>query len=203
MIVCYFNLWEWLLFSLLFYLKNRQYFFKIGIMKSYLIVFSLFLLLFSGLSSAHRSESHFKELDDLSVLSQQAKSANLPIMLMFGAEWCEFCEILDQEVLSPMALSGDYEGKFMFMRHVGVDERAPIPGFNGDPIIKHEWAYELDADLTPTVIFLDWRGYEVGRRIVGISNYELFSVMIHQSLNQAFKVLNNPIRIKAIKPTEE
>lgn len=129
----------------------------------------------------------FKELESLEQLAQESDQRQLPIMLMFGAEWCEYCEVLNEHVFNPMVLSGLYEKKVVLMRHVGVDEEDPIPDWKGDPINKAKWAYQIDADLTPTVLFLDGSGKEVAPRIVGIAEISLYASVIHQNLNIAYQ----------------
>ncbi|NPA71351.1 MAG: thioredoxin fold domain-containing protein [Gammaproteobacteria bacterium] len=158
-------------------------------MKSLLVSLLLAVGLLSGCEQpAHAAKHpHFKELQNLQTLGEQARQAELPILLMFGAEWCEFCEQLNEEIFEPMGLNGLYEGKVMFMRHVGVDEQALIPGWNGQMIKKSNWAYALDADLTPTVLFVDGSGREVAPRIVGISEITLYAGLVHQNLNTAYK----------------
>jgi thioredoxin-related protein len=118
-------------------------------------------------------------------------------MLMFGAEWCEFCQQLVEEVFNPLAMRGNYDGKVVLMRHVGVDEQERIPGLDGEPIKKSQWAYKLNADLTPTVIFIDGRGKEVAPRIVGIANIHMYAGVIHRNLNIAYEKMGNPLRIPA------
>lgn len=149
----------------------------------------------SGKPGAHSGA--FKELQNLQLLAQQSHQTGLPIMLMFGAEWCEFCGLLNEAVLNPMAMNPNYDGKAVLMRHVGVDEQALIPGFDGKPIKKSQWAYQLNADLTPTVIFIDGNGREVAPRIVGISNIELYAGLIHRNLNMAYEKMGTPFRLPA------
>lgn len=141
------------------------------------------------------SNGHFKELQNLQQLAQTSKQTGLPILLMFGAEWCEFCTELIEQVLEPMAMGQNYDGKVLLMRHVGVDQHDKIPGFDGELIEKSKWAYQLNADLTPTVLFLDSSGKEVAPRIVGITNTHLYAGIIHRNLNIAYKNMNNPYRI--------
>ncbi len=137
----------------------------------------------------------FKELENLETLGQESDRLQLPIMLMFGAEWCEYCEQLNEYVFNPMVLGGLYEGKVVLMRHVGVDEDAPIPGWNGELIKKAKWAYQLNADLTPTVLFLDGAGKEVAPRIIGIPEITLYAGVIHQNLNIAYKNMGRDMQI--------
>ncbi|MDX1796410.1 MAG: thioredoxin family protein, partial [Hydrogenovibrio sp.] len=133
------------------------------------LLFGSMLLIASceKIAVAEPSSVQIKELTNLQTLSQQAKAHNLPIMLAFGAKWCEFCQMLREDVLNPMALSGNYEGKYMFMRYVSLDDRQRIPGMDGQPILKDDWATGYGVDLTPTVLFIDGNGKEVAPRIVG------------------------------------
>ena len=151
------------------------------------VAISLWLLSGCNVSAQTDKHAHFKELQNLQALSLQSQQQKLPIMVMFGAESCEFCQLLNEEIFTPMALNGLYEGKVVLMRHAGVDEDKPIPGWNGQLIKKSNWAYALNADLTPTVLFFDGNGKEVAPRIVGISEITLYAGIIHQNLNTAYR----------------
>lgn len=150
--------------------------------------------------SVSNANAFIKELENLQSLAEKSKQQALPIMLMFGAEWCEYCQVLKEQVFNPMALSGLYDEKVVLMRHVGVDEPKPIFDWYGRLIQKGKWAYQLNADLTPTVLFLDGFGREVAPRIVGISEITLYAGIIHQNLNTAYK--NMGLK-KQIPPTPE
>ena len=158
---------------------------------------TLFFSLFMGVSQTAYSNSNgdFKEATNLYALAETSKQTGLPILLMFGAEWCEYCQELNEQVFEPIAMGKNYEGKVVLMRHVGVDEQDLIPGFDGKLIKKSEWAYQLNADLTPSVLFFDGFGNEVAPRIIGISNTHLYAGLIHSHLNIAYKNMNNPYRI--------
>jgi len=160
-------------------------------MKILFLTSFLILSLLNGRELAAQSKlpqhAHFKEVFNLQKLGQLSQQQKLPIMLMFGAQWCEYCHLLIEDVLEPMALSGLYENKVVLMRHVGVDENKLIPSWNGELIKKSKLAYQLNADLTPTVLFVDGFGKEVAPRIVGISEITLYAGLIHQNLNIAYQ----------------
>ncbi|QKI88180.1 thioredoxin family protein [Thiomicrorhabdus xiamenensis] len=137
------------------------------------------------------------ELQNLQTLGQQAQTRQLPILLLFSAEWCEYCQVLKEKVLNPMIFNGMYQGKVVYLRHVGLDEKDPIPDWNGKPMIKSKWAYQLNADLTPTIAFFDGNGKEVAERIVGISEITLFASLIHSRINEAYKNMGLNKRIPA------
>lgn len=173
-------------------------------MRFHLSIFWLALLMLTACDQSAKANadgyatSPLQELTDLEQLAAQARQKNLPILLSVGAQWCEFCHQLRDEVLSPMALGGDYEGHYMFMRYLSIDDHQPIAGISGKPVIKHQLAESYGADLTPTVIFINGDGQEVADKIVGIANIELFSALIHNRLNQAYKNMGNPLRINVM-----
>ncbi len=141
------------------------------------------------------SRGHFKELQDLQKLGEESEKRGLPILLMFGAQWCEYCEQLNEQVFNPMMIGGLYDGKVVLMRHVGVDEQQPIPDWSGKSITKAQLAYRLDADLTPTVLFLNSSGKEVAPRIIGIQEISMYTNVIHRNLNIAYKNMGLKKRI--------
>jgi len=167
----------------------------------------LFLLVIFSVFSSHPAvaqssvpasqKAQFKEVTNLQSLGKQSQQKQLPILLMFSAESCEYCKLLIEEVLNPMILSGLYDEKVVIMRHVGIDEPKPIPDWKGRAIKKSQWAYQLNADLTPTVLFVDASGNEVAPRIVGISEITLYSGLIHQRLNTAYQTMGLTKRIPA------
>ncbi|WP_319380490.1 thioredoxin fold domain-containing protein [Thiomicrorhabdus sp.] len=170
--------------------------------KRRILTFGLWLSALTVISNpaSARPFTGIEELENLQALAVQSQQQQLPIMLMFGAEWCEYCEQLRQEVLDPMVAGGLYEGKVVLMRHVGVDERAPLLEWSGHSVKKADWAYQLDADLTPTILFFNSRGQEVAPRIVGIAEITLFTNVIHRSLNIAYRNMGLD---KQIPPTAE
>lgn len=171
------------------------------LLKPTLIMLSALLLSLSATQVVAKSGQpgqKLPELMNMQTLGEQAKQKNLPIMLMFGAEWCEFCHQLTYEVLDPMTVSQRYEGKYVFMRHVGIDLNPLIPDFQGKPTEKRVWAEKLGADLTPTMLFMDGNGKEVAPRIVGISNIEFYPLLIHKNLNIAYQNMGNDLRIPVV-----
>lgn len=140
------------------------------------------------------------ELMDLQQLAAQANNKQLPALLLFSAEWCEYCQVLKEQVLNPMMQNEMYEGKWVLLRHVGIDEDEPLTQLDGSKINKADWAYQLNADLTPTVLFIDSRGQEVAERIVGISEVSLFAALVHSRLNDAYQNMGLERRIP---PTPE
>lgn len=150
-----------------------------------LAIFALFNL--SSCDNSSRADTHVSELNDLYTLGQQAKQDGLPIMLLFSAKWCEYCIVLKEQVINPMLINGMYEGKWLFIRQVSIDDSEPMKMMDGSVMKKSNWAYKLNADLTPTILFLDGNGKKVAEPIIGISEITLYASLIHARLNEAYQ----------------
>ena len=166
-------------------------------MRFILILLLLFGLL-SGCETRAADSNKIKELTNLHDLAKQAREANLPIMLAVGAEWCGFCDVLKEEVLDPMALGELYEGKYMYFRYISIDDHDTIAGINNQPITKEDLSNRFDADLTPTIIFIDGYGKQVAPNIVGIVDVYTYTILMHKNLNIAYDNMQNPLRIPSI-----
>lgn len=162
----------------------------------------LFLSLFLTWQTASFAQSaHAKhrliELNDLQALGQEAQKNQLPIMLLFSAKWCDYCLVLKDQVLEPMLLSGMYEGQWMYMRQVNLDDGTPLKTIDGRTLSKGKWAFQMKADLTPTILFLDGNGKQVAEPIIGISEVTLYTGLIHSRLNQAYQTMGLKRQIPA------
>ena len=56
--------------------------------------------------------SKIKDIRNTARLSQ---AQNLPILIMFGTEECPYCELLREDFLIPMIISGDYTRSSSFL----------------------------------------------------------------------------------------
>ena len=93
-----------------------------------------------------------------------------------------------------MALSGLYND-YVIVRYVSVDDDKTIGDWQGKSVNKATLAYHLNADLTPTVVFLNHKGKEVAPRIVGIQEITLYTNVIHRNLNLAYASMGISTRI--------
>ncbi|WP_044413670.1 thioredoxin family protein [Thiomicrospira microaerophila] len=162
-------------------------------MKKRIAFITLSLMVMLG-GIQHKAQANLEELTDFHWLSQQARAANIPIMLMFTGPHCEFCSQLERTVFNPMIRGGMYEGYALYMRK--VSELHQEIRFNADErITKGNMMRMYRADVTPTVIFVDWRGLPIAEPMIGSMEVQLYLGMVHQRLNNAYEKLGNPMRL--------
>ncbi len=102
-------------------------------------------------------------------------------MIMFSAEDCAYCEILESEVLRPMLMSGDYGHKVLIRKYM-VDHGGNIRDFDGKMIDNYEFVSRYNIFVTPTLVFLDSHGQELAERIIGVNTLELFAGRVDDAI---------------------
>ena len=128
-------------------------------------------------------------VDDLGELKRQAEKNNLPVLLLFTAEYCGYCEIIRDEFLLPMIRSGDYDSTIL-IRQVYVESYHHLRNEKGEEITGDVLAQKYNIKLTPTIVFIDSEGKELTERLVGVGNVYYFGGTLDNHIDQAVKTLN-------------
>lgn len=152
------------------------------------LLISFLLLLFSFNSHASE-ESMVIEENDFQQLSTQMKHNSKGLLLMFHAEHCPYCAQMDEEILSPMVKSGDYDKK-IYIRKLQIDEARDIKDFKGNTVEPSEISDIYNTRLTPTLVFLDYKGQEKAKQMVGINTIELFGAYLDAEIDKLMQNLN-------------
>lgn len=138
--------------------------------------------------STPRTERVVIEEENLQVLGKQMKKDKLGLVIMFHAEYCDYCERLEHDLLQPMVRSGEYDDKVL-IRKIQVDGAYDLVNFNGQQISSNQLSTMYDASLTPTLVFLDADGAEQAERILGYNTPDLFGAYVDQAINKLYKAV--------------
>lgn len=118
---------------------------------------------------------------DFEKLSQLARRDGKVIMLEVTASYCDYCHLLEEEIIKPMLRSGDYE-QTVFIRQLEIDGLYPVNDFSGQSTSHARVAERYKVILTPTLLFLDADGKEVAPRILGINSLDFFGAYVDEAL---------------------
>ena len=127
---------------------------------------------------------------DLAQDARLAQKKRLPILLMFSATHCTYCELLENEILKPMLLSGDYTDK-VIIRKVVIDEESSLKDFNGKKIETDDFVLRYNVIVTPTMVFIDQNGKELTKRMIGINTIDYFGGDVDNAIERSLKKLKN------------
>ena len=144
------------------------------------------VILLAGFYSANAlsAEARVVEISDLRVEAKLSEAKGVPILLMIAADHCPYCSLVEEDVIKPMIISGDYVNKVL-IRKLDLDTQGDVVDFDGVKIDSSELANRYDIDVTPTVLFLDGSGRQVARRMVGVSTIDYYGYYLDEAIDKA------------------
>ena len=149
--------------------------------------------------NAHTDRPKLQAITDVRDTARQAEAQNLPILIMFGADECPYCELLKEDFLIPMIISGDYTDKII-LREVHISSQSGIIDFSGRKISVSEFARRYKVRLFPTMVFIDSNGQMLVENIIGITTPSLFGGTLDDKIYKAFSHLRrNTLKTENLK----
>ncbi len=146
-------------------------------------------MLLTGLFTVNAvAETRVDTSRDMYTNQQIANSKHMPVMIMFAAEDCPYCEILESEVLRPMLISGDYGGKVLIRKYM-IDHEGKIRDFDGKMIDSDDFIERYNIFVTPTLVFLGYQGQELAETIIGVNTLELFAGRVDDAILESLNTL--------------
>jgi len=156
-------------------------------------IYSLLFVFSVGLSNASENPptevSALIEESDFQALSAKMKEKSLGLVLMLHAEHCPYCALMEREILSPMVVSGDYD-KRVFIRKLQIDKASNVKDFDGSLVEPSDISNRFDTTVTPTLVFLDYRGKKKAETMVGINTVDYFGVYLDREIDKLVKNIN-------------
>nr|CAA6804587.1 MAG: Thioredoxin-related protein [uncultured Thiotrichaceae bacterium] len=146
------------------------------------------LLLVTAFSTPLHS-APLQEADNFEELGQIMREKNIPLLLAFEAEHCNFCTRLKAEHLQPMNNNAGYT-KRILIRTIQMDGGEEITGFNGEKTSPAKLSNKYKTFLTPTMLFLNDKGEEVTERMLGYNSPDYFGLYLDQAIDAAEKTIN-------------
>jgi len=159
------------------------------IFKTNLILLSLLSYCALAFSASPISSPEVKETEDLRKVAKLSKNRALPIMMVFSSSHCGYCEILENEFLRPMLLSGEYQNKII-IRKIVLDEVGALRDFQGKLIGSADLESRYNISITPTIIFFDHQGKELAKRMIGVGTIDFFGGYLDNAIDKSVLLYN-------------
>lgn len=142
------------------------------------------LVLLGSAAGAYSAETvEVPTTTDLQAVGALAEERQLPVLLVFTASHCGYCELLEEEILRPMVLSGDYRDR-VIIRKIQLDGGS-LRDFQGRTVAADRYATRHNVFVTPTMVFVDASGRELAERLVGINTVEMFAGLVDAAIDEA------------------
>ncbi len=145
------------------------------------VVLSLWLLCGGTVTATDVS---LVESRDLRTDGRTAESRKLPLMVVFSSDFCPYCELLEEDYLTPMLKSGDYTNRVV-IRKFPIDRGRAARHFDGRVLKDWEIAALYEVGITPTVVLVDGNGEELVKRIIGVGNPHYFDYILDRTIDEA------------------
>ncbi len=109
-------------------------------------------------------------------------------MVLVSQTDCPYCHLIKEEIIRPMILAKDFADRLL-IREIYIDEGEMLIDFHGQTVATADFARRYGVALTPTLIFLDARGRELTKKMVGVNTMEMYYYYVEQSIRAALKKL--------------
>jgi len=148
------------------------------------------------LSSIVLAAPSLQTVKDMRQLKQYSAARDVPVLLLFTAEDCVYCEAIRQNYLIPMSQSGKYQNRIL-IRQLYIDEYSLVRDESGELVGGDRISRHYAVDITPTILFINAQGQEVAERIVGLSGADYFDKTLDTAIQIASK--NKPLSSSTVE----
>ena len=121
---------------------------------------------------------------DFTLEATNARTKNVPILVMFSRHNCAFCAQVQQEFLLPMRRNPEYEAK-VIMRQVDVGSSSPLRTFSGKATTHARFARDNRIKLTPTIKWFDPEGRGLTEPLIGLTTPDYYGGFLDQRIDEA------------------
>ncbi|MFL0804854.1 MAG: thioredoxin fold domain-containing protein [Agarilytica sp.] len=111
-----------------------------------------------------------------------------PLVLYISQTGCLICKRLERDVLSKVLKNNDYLAKISLQKTLW-DSPSTVTWINNTQTLPDTIAQHYEIAATPTLLFLDNKGNEIAKRIVGYVNDDFYWDYLDKRIEKAQKVL--------------
>ena len=145
-------------------------------------------LLLAGLSIGPTQAGAVRIASDLQQDASTSRQADLPILLIYTAKYCHYCDEVMAGVFNPIAADPAYRERLV-LREVRIDSNRSLVGFKGNVTSHRSFATDRGITIIPTLEFLDSAGLQVSGPLVGVSIPDYYSAYVDSGIEQAIQNL--------------
>jgi len=149
---------------------------------------SLLLLLCPQSSIA--VEGEIPSADNFAETGRLLRQQGIPAVVFVSRDACPYCRTLRNKVLKPMFAADKFEQRAILLE-LSLDRSTPLTDFENRQVTAKEFGESYGAEITPTLLFLDAEGREIGKRIIGISNLDLYGHYLQKSIDDALLAMRS------------
>jgi thioredoxin-related protein len=148
------------------------------------VLLVIILAWFTAAGATAQDKAEIPLVRDFTLEGANARTKNIPILVMFSRHDCPFCTQVLREFLIPMRHNAEYESK-VIMRQIDIGSSAPLRAFSGKSTTHARFARENGIKLTPTIKLFDAEGRELAEPLIGLTTPDYYGGFLDQRIDQA------------------
>jgi len=130
---------------------------------------------------------------DLTREAAISQTRRIPVLIMFTAPNCAYCERVKQEFLLPMQRNPEYANKVIF-RQVDLHSQRKLVDFSGNETTYARFCRQHKIKLTPTIKLFDAAGNSLTEPLVGLSTPDFYGAYLDAALDEALGKIRSSTR---------
>lgn len=147
----------------------------------FIVIVSAWLFFTAPLAAVERQDM---QATDLSADGHALLEGERVLLLILTRSTCPYCKALMKNVMLPLVKSGVWDQR-VILRELEIDSSPAILDFSGKPAGAMDFAERYGHPFTPSILFLDRCGREVGLRHTGYDGSDFFEFYLEKSVKQA------------------
>lgn len=151
------------------------------------------LLILLGPRPSFAVEGEIPAAENLAETGRQLRHQGIPAIVFVSRDACPYCRTLRDKVLKPMFAAGKFEKRAILLE-LSLDRPVPLTDFRNMQVTAKEFGESYSAEITPTLLFLNPEGREIGNRIIGISNLDLYGHYLQKSIDEALQAMRSEMK---------
>ena len=148
------------------------------------------LLVLVGAPSLFAAGVEIPSANNLSEAGRVSRQQDIPVIVFVSRDACPYCRTLRDTILRPMFTANKFEHRALLVE-LSLDRVETLTGFDKQQMTAGAFGKRYRAEITPTLLFLDSTGREIGKRIVGISNLEFYGHYLQKSIDEALLTIRS------------
>ena len=149
----------------------------------------VFGLVFLVMAIEAAAQGELRVANDLHSLGHESDIHNIPIVLFFSSEHCEYCDLVRNEFLNHLATDPAFMDRLL-LREVRMDSIRPLLDFSRQSITHAAFSERRTVELVPTIQFTDGVGDILVEDIVGVTTLEFYGAYLEQAIEQSLNTLS-------------
>lgn len=144
-----------------------------------------------GLAGAAGAADEIATALDLSSEAAASRTSRLPILILFTAPKCTYCERVKREFLLPMQRNPEYADK-VIMRQIEYRSQGRLVDFSGKATTAAQFSRQQNVRLTPTIKLFDAEGRVLSDPLVGLTTPDYYGAYLDRAIDEALAKIRPP-----------